>query len=133
MGRLDGKRYVFNRRVDKCKAFFSSRLNWDPNTRRRVCSLLFGGGTQSLAGEGVGGPNSDERTDTAVQDYLEMHHKVHYRMPQCMSPRWIWFSHPLSRQRLCPSPRTKRGGAHRTLACGRRGGRVPIPTTGEKA
>ncbi len=38
--------------------------------------------------------------------------------------------HPLSRKRVCPLPGTKRGGG--TLACGRGGGAVPIPTTGEK-
>jgi hypothetical protein len=44
--------------------FFSSRPNWDPLTSRRVCSPS--GGTLSLAGEGVGGPNSDEGTDTGT-------------------------------------------------------------------
>jgi hypothetical protein len=45
-------------RVDRVLGFLSSRLNWDPNhlTRRRVCSLLWcQGGTNLLAGEGVGG------------------------------------------------------------------------------
>jgi hypothetical protein len=45
--------------------------NWDPHprTRRRVCPHTFGsgvGGTRSLTGEGVEGPNSDEGTDTVV-------------------------------------------------------------------
>jgi hypothetical protein len=42
----------------------------------------------------------------------------------------LGLSQSLSHQRVCPSPRTKRGG---TLACGREGGGVPMPTTGEKA
>jgi hypothetical protein len=58
-------------RVDRVLGIFSSRPNWDspnPLTRRRVGSPSFGSGggrgTHSLAGEGVGGPNSDEGTDT---------------------------------------------------------------------
>jgi len=41
--------------------FFSSRLNWDPPTRKRVCPrpLVPGGGTHSLAGGGEV-PISDE-------------------------------------------------------------------------
>ncbi len=39
------------------------------------------------------------------------------RAPQCMSPRQNWgLSHPLSRQRVCPTPPTK--GEKGTLACG---------------
>jgi hypothetical protein len=44
-----------------------SRPNWDPHhlTPWRVCPPTFGsGGTLSLGGEGVGGPNSDKGTDT---------------------------------------------------------------------
>ncbi len=41
----------------------------------------------------------------------------------------LGFSHPLSRQRVCPSPWNQRGG---TLACGWGVGGVPIPTTGDK-
>ncbi len=52
-----------------------------------------------------------------------------YRVPQCMSLRRNWDSHSLSRQRVCPPPEPKGGG---TLACGRGGGGVPIPTTEEK-
>ncbi len=39
-----------------------------PLTRRRVCSplLWFRGGYTLTAGEGVGGPNSDEGTDTMI-------------------------------------------------------------------
>jgi hypothetical protein len=39
-----------------------------PLTRRRVCSplLWFRGGYTLTAGEGVGGPNSDEGIDTVV-------------------------------------------------------------------
>ncbi len=39
-----------------------------PLTRRRVCPPPFGsgGGTHALAGEGAGGPNSDEGRDTVV-------------------------------------------------------------------
>jgi hypothetical protein len=42
----------------------------------------------------------------------------------------LGLSQPLSHQRVCPSPQTKRGG---TFACRRGGGGVPILTTGEKA
>jgi hypothetical protein len=49
-------------RVHRVLGFFSSRPNWDPLT-----PLVPGGGTHSLAGEGVTGvPNSDEGTDTVV-------------------------------------------------------------------
>ncbi len=48
--------------------FFSSRPNWDSPTPSPQASmslpLWFSGRTYSLAGEGVGGPNSDEGTDT---------------------------------------------------------------------
>jgi hypothetical protein len=38
---------------------------------------------------------------------------IYIRVPQCTSPRRNWDSpHPFSRQRLCPSPRTKGGGGH---------------------
>jgi hypothetical protein len=45
------------------------RLNWPPHplTRRRVCPpLWFRGRGHTLAGEEVGGPNSEEGTDTVV-------------------------------------------------------------------
>ncbi len=42
----------------------------------------------------------------------------------------LGFSHPLPRQRLCPSPQNQGGGF--TLACGSGVGGVPISTTGEK-
>jgi len=41
----------------------------------------------------------------------------------------LGFSHPLSRQPVCPSPRNQRGGHSRLRV---RGWGVPIPTTGEK-
>jgi hypothetical protein len=48
--------------------FFSSRPNWvrPPLTRRRVLPSLVPRGTHSLALDGMGGPNSDEGTDTVV-------------------------------------------------------------------
>jgi hypothetical protein len=58
---------VSNHRVDRVLGFFSSRPNWDsptPSHAGESVPLLWfqggGGGTHSLAGEGVGGPNSDE-------------------------------------------------------------------------
>ncbi len=61
----------FYHRVDRELGFFSSRPNWgpDPLTRRRACLPPFGSGggrTHSLAGDWVGGPNSNEGTDTVV-------------------------------------------------------------------
>ncbi len=52
-------------KVDRVLSFFSSRPNWDPLTRRQECPppLVTGGGTLAY-GEEVGGPNSDEGTDT---------------------------------------------------------------------
>jgi hypothetical protein len=58
-------------------SFFSSRPNWDSATPQPQASvsppphLVPGkvpslGGTDSLAGEGVGGPSSDEGTDAVV-------------------------------------------------------------------
>ncbi len=38
--------------------------------------------------------------------------------------------HPLTCRRLCPLPPCFRGGGAHALACGRRGGGVPIPTRG---
>ncbi len=50
------------------------------------------------------------------------------RVQQCLPPRRNWVPHPLSRKWLStPPPWTKGGG--NTLACGRGGGEVPIPTT----
>ncbi len=54
-------------------SFFSSRPNWDTPTPSPAGGCLppplrfeGGGGTHLLAGEGVGGTNSDEETDTVV-------------------------------------------------------------------
>jgi hypothetical protein len=46
--------------------FFSSRPNWDPLTRNRVCPppLVLGGTLARGRRGGVRGPNSDEGTDT---------------------------------------------------------------------
>jgi hypothetical protein len=53
-----------------------------------------------------------------------------YRAPQCMTPRWNWDSPtPLAASKCAFLPRPKGGGG--TLACGLRGGGVPILTTGE--
>jgi hypothetical protein len=48
----------YNHRVDRVLSYFAGRPNWDSLTRRRVCSPLLwlgggGGGSHSLAGEGV--------------------------------------------------------------------------------
>ncbi len=49
-----------------------------------------------------------------------------------MSPRWNWDSPtPLAASECALPPGPKGGGD--TLACGYRGGGVPIPTTGETA
>jgi hypothetical protein len=48
----------------------TTNLATNPQSRQSEqkcqCPLLVPGGTHSLAGEGLGGPNSDERTDTVV-------------------------------------------------------------------
>jgi len=59
-------------RVDRVLGFFSSRPNWDsltPSPPGECVPPSFGsggGGTRSLAGVGVVGPNSDEGTYTVV-------------------------------------------------------------------
>ncbi len=57
-------------RVDRVPGFLSSRPNWFSPPPHPQASVAFpfdtGGGTHSLTGEGVGGPNSDEGTDTVV-------------------------------------------------------------------
>ncbi len=65
-GLLIDQRFRANRRVDRVLGFFtqSSELGLP---RRLMCSPPFrSGGTHLLAGEGVGGPNSDLGTDTVV-------------------------------------------------------------------
>jgi hypothetical protein len=60
--------HTVHHRVDRVLGFFSSRPNWahHPLTRRRVCPPPFGSeGRDTLACE-LGGPNSDEGTDTVV-------------------------------------------------------------------
>jgi hypothetical protein len=52
--RLCGKKLASMHRVDRVLSFFSSRRNRDSHP------------SHSRAGEGVGGPNSDEGTDTVV-------------------------------------------------------------------
>ncbi len=56
-----------NHRVDRVIGLFSSRSNWDPQTPSPTGEGVppFGSGgevTHSIAGEGGGGPNSDEGT-----------------------------------------------------------------------
>ncbi len=51
-------------RVDRVLSFFSSRRSWDYTNPPPLVGG--GGGTRALAGEGMGGPNSDEGTDTMV-------------------------------------------------------------------
>jgi len=57
-------------RVDRVLSFFSSRWNWDspiPSPAGECAlPLVLGGGTHSLAREGVGGPNSNEGTDAGT-------------------------------------------------------------------
>ncbi len=61
--------------------------------------------------------------------YVYLYVEYHRVCPDVPSSE-LGLSHPLSRQRVCPSPRIKGGGHTRLRA---RGGGVPIPTTGEKA
>jgi hypothetical protein len=57
-------------------------------------------------------------------------HKVHtYRVQHCMSPRRNWDSPTPSLASECVLSQPREGGK---LACGRGGGPVRIPTTGEK-
>ncbi len=60
--------YTWGPRVDGVAGFLSSRPKWlpPPLTRKGVLPPLWfqGDGTHSLAGEGAGGANSDEGTDT---------------------------------------------------------------------
>jgi hypothetical protein len=57
-----------------------------------------------------------------------------YRVPQCMSPRRYWDSPTPSLAIVCaPTPEPKGGGRGGILACGWGVGKVPIPTTREKA
>jgi hypothetical protein len=62
-------------RVDRVSRFLFSRPNWVrplPHPQASVSPLWFGGGgVHSLAGEGVGGPKSDERTDTVEGRFVE--------------------------------------------------------------
>jgi hypothetical protein len=44
----------------------SSRLNWVPQPPQPQAIMLVGRGTRWLAGEGVGGPNSDDWIETLV-------------------------------------------------------------------
>ncbi len=57
-------------RVDRVLGFLSSRPNWDlppPYPQASVSPpLVSGGWALSFAGDGVGGLNSDEGTDTVV-------------------------------------------------------------------
>jgi hypothetical protein len=48
---------------------------------------------------------------TEAHIYLELFS----RSPQCPSPRPIWDPHTLSRKRVCPPPRTKKGLGHTRL------------------
>ena len=54
------------------------------------------------------------------------------RVPQCLSPSLeLGPPHSLSASECVPYPWTKGGGGGCTLACGWRGGTVPIPTRGQ--
>jgi hypothetical protein len=67
----DGLQKPVNHRVDRVPGFLSNRSNWvcpPPHPQANAVpppSLVpGGGGGYSLAGELLGGPNSDEGTDT---------------------------------------------------------------------
>jgi hypothetical protein len=59
-------------RVDRVLRVLSSRWNWVSPTPSPACECVLpsygwgGGGSHPLGGEGVGGPNSDEGTDTVL-------------------------------------------------------------------
>jgi hypothetical protein len=59
-------------KVDRVLGFFSSRSNWNSPTPSPAGECVLppllqgGGGTHSLAGEWVGGLNSDKGTDSVV-------------------------------------------------------------------
>jgi hypothetical protein len=60
--------------VHRVPGFLSSRPNWVPTPphQQEIVAPPIGskGGTHSPAGKGVGGPNSDDGTDTVVlQEY----------------------------------------------------------------
>jgi hypothetical protein len=60
---------VLDRRVDRELSFFYSRPNWDsPTPSHEGECVLYSTprfrGAHSIAGEGLGGPNSDEGTGT---------------------------------------------------------------------
>ncbi len=62
---------IHGQNVDRVLSFFSSRPNWDsptpsPGGECPPPPLVPGEGDTLTAGEGVGGPNSDEETDTLV-------------------------------------------------------------------
>jgi hypothetical protein len=56
-------------RVDRVTGFLSSLLNWvrpPPHPLANVSPLWLRRRAHSLTGEGVGGPNSDEGSDTVL-------------------------------------------------------------------
>ncbi len=63
--------------LTECKECQAICLNWAPSSASECCSPSLGprGETHSLAGEGVGGPNSNEGTDTLV---LYVYYKLLY-------------------------------------------------------
>jgi hypothetical protein len=78
--------------VDRVIGFFSSRPIWkppppppSPSDAGECVPHPFGpggGGTHSHAGEGIGGPNSDEGTDTVVYSRYEYICTLWYRSSQ---------------------------------------------------
>ncbi len=65
------KRSTVNKYIHRVLSFFSSRRNWNSPTSIAAgeCAplpLVLGGGAHSLAGEGLGEPQSDEGTYTVV-------------------------------------------------------------------
>jgi hypothetical protein len=76
----------------ECQAFCPVvRMGSHPLTRKLVLSPLWIDlrGKHSLAGEGVGGPNSDERTDTLVL-YIYYNHSTDYSHDPICEEKIFW-------------------------------------------
>ncbi len=70
------QQYAVDHKVDRVLGFSSSRPNWDPPPPQPAGEFgspppppwVPGGGTHLLGGQGLGGPNTDEGTDTLVKN-----------------------------------------------------------------